>query len=129
MINDGRECIVNGLVDWDLVRLKEKEMAKEKKMKTLNLKVKAHKVEVVWAEEVVYSIVQCAKNNGWQCSIDAVNDALYSDPSWTWGDAAMTLINGEVFVSEVFEALNNTCTAEGNDFSVDFKFKYVALEG
>lgn len=98
-------------------------------MKTVKIKVPAHKVEVVWAEEVVYQIVQTAKVNGYVCSIDDVNEYLYSDPSWTWGDAVMTIVDAEVFVKEVIDALQNTCTVEGADFSIDFKFQLVALEG
>jgi hypothetical protein len=107
-------------------KLREKE---GETMKVSKLRVKSHKVEVVWAEEVVYQIVETAKKNGWVCSIDDVNDDLYNDPCWTWGDAVMTLIDAEVFVKSVMEALNNTCTCEGKFFTVDFKFQLVALEG
>lgn len=95
----------------------------------MKLKVKTQKLEVVWAGEVVDALMSLAKDNGWQLDKDDVDDCLYDNTPWTWGDAAYTLITANVFVEEVLEAIRDTAIVKGEDFSFDYKFDLVGLEG
>lgn len=98
-------------------------------MKINKLKVKTHKLEVVWADDVVAEIIALAHSNGWEVDTDDVNATIYADPDWTWGDAEYTLLSAKVFVQEVLDAINADATVRGEDFSFDYKFDLVGLVG
>lgn len=98
-------------------------------MKIKKLKVKTHKIEVVWASAVEEAIYSLAEKNGWVFDKEEVSEYLYSDPSWTWGDAAYTLIEAKVFIGEVFSALEETSTVKGKEYSFEYFFKLVSLVG
>lgn len=103
---------------------------KIKRRTTILPRLKTFKIELAWAEEVVYQIVQCAIDCGWVFSIDELNNSLYYNPSWTCiGDQLMTIVAADVFVTEVMDALKSVATVNGDDFTVDLKGKLVAVEG
>ena len=108
-------------------------MEEEKMMKIDKLKVQAHKLEVVWAEDVVREIVALASRKGWVLDEEEVKDCVYQDPPWTWGDAEYTLIDAKVFVRVVMDRIPSCQWAEaevkGQDFSFDYDFDLVALIG
>ena len=96
--------------------------------KVEKLKVATHKLEVVWGADVVKEIVALAIRNGWECDEDEVSDYVHQDPPWTWGDAAYTLIEARVYVQLVLDGISEA-EVKGTDFSFDYKFDLVALEG
>jgi hypothetical protein len=108
----------------------EIDFEREKMMKKVEkLKVATHKLEVVWGACVVTEIVAIAIRNGWECNTNEVSDYVHQDPPWTWGDAAYTLIEAKVYVQLVLDGISETNMSKGKDFSFDYKFDLVALEG
>lgn len=98
-------------------------------MKINKLKVKTHKLEVVWADDVVAEIIALAHSNGWEVDREDVESTIYADPDWSWGDAEYTLLSSKVFVQEVLDAIDSDATVRGRTYSFDYKFDLVALIG
>lgn len=98
-------------------------------MEVFDVRPEAFTLTVVSPEAVVEAMLNLAKQSGWVFDAEEVSEALYTDPSWTWGDAEYTLIDGGVFVRAVFQALNDVAITNGKDYEIDYQFKYVALVG
>lgn len=118
------------IVAGKMARKMARQIERDKmKMKKINLKVQKHNLGVVMADEVVDTMVNIAKDNGWVCSYDDVIDRLWDHATWTSGDAEWTLVAADVFIKTVFDVLNDTCETRGSEFELKFLFKLVAVEG